>query len=83
MEGIDRAKSRALTTINLNCFTVVVFFCVKVVTCKLPVDVRKHPAEAVACCNGGKLFLMDCCRGCQRRIGSNKSLYELVIIITN
>ena len=40
MEGIDRAKSRTLTTINLNCFTVVVFFfCVKVVTCKLPVDV--------------------------------------------
>ena len=39
MEEIDRAKSRALTTINLNCFTVVVFFCVKVVTCKLPVDV--------------------------------------------
>ena len=26
MEGIDRAKSRTLTTINLNCFTVVVFF---------------------------------------------------------
>ena len=26
MEGMDRAKSRTLTTINLNCFTVVVFF---------------------------------------------------------
>ena len=41
MEGIDRAGSRALTTVALKFFLLLLlfFFCVKFFTCELPVDV--------------------------------------------
>ena len=44
-EGIDGAGNRALTTINWNCFYCCLYFffyCVKVLTCKLPVNLWEN-----------------------------------------
>ena len=91
-EGIYRAGSRALSTINLNCFTfllpsqllLLLFFFLawmfSLINCLSTCEKTSSQNRCLLQWREAVLHgTMDCCSCCQRRVSRNKSFYQFVL----